>query len=229
MKLVSRRAMMRRLLHGFVWMPCALKAVPGGLLGPCCDAGPESSAFVNPMVASSEMGEYLVANGPHPGGEIVHARAPADQGGKVAAAHGAIGTLGDVDGQHVHRHAPGDGTALARDDDLGRRLAPGSGGRPQEAIRITDGDDCDPAWPRGGESRAITHGVALIDRAHLDDPALEFHHRTHEIFLARRRVDAVERHARPDEVAIRSPAEEYARGIGKRGCHTAIEHANFAK
>src|SRR5215472_7247047 len=120
------------------------------------DAGPESLALVNPVVASSEIGENLVANGPHAGGE-------------VAAARGALGKIADVDRQQVHRYAAGDGATLPSDDDLGCGLAPGSAGRPQEAIRVSDRDHGDSARPRGGEGCAITDGFALVDRAHLDD------------------------------------------------------------
>src|SRR6516225_12256753 len=193
------------------------------------DAGPESLALVNPVVASPEIGENLVANGPHAGGEVVDAYAVANEGGKIAAARGALGKMADVDRQQVHRYAAGDGATLPGDDDLGCGLAPGSAGRPQEAIRVSDRDHGDTAWPRGGEGCAITDGFALVDRAHLDDPPLELDHRPHRVFFARGRVDAVDRHARPDQVAIRGAAEEYARGIGKRGRHTAIQKTNFAK
>src|SRR6516225_3920835 len=60
---------------------------------------PESLALVDPVVALSEIGENLVANSPHAGGELVDADAVADQGGKIAAARGALGKIGDVDGQ----------------------------------------------------------------------------------------------------------------------------------
>ena len=71
--------------------------------------GPESLALVNPVVASSEIGENLVANGPHPGGKVVDADALADQGGKIAAARGALGKIADVDRQQVHGYAAGEG------------------------------------------------------------------------------------------------------------------------
>src|SRR5262249_9601531 len=141
------------------------------------DAGPESLALVNPVVASPEMGETLVANGPHAGCAVADAYAVADQGGKIAAARGALGKIADVDRQQVHRYAACDGATPPSDDDLGCGLAPGSAGRPQEAIRVSDRDHGDTARPRGGEGCAIADGFALVDRAHLDDPALEVHHR----------------------------------------------------
>src|SRR5262245_62481861 len=103
-------------------------------------AGPVSLALVNPVVAPPEIGENLVADGPHAGGEVVDAYAVADQGGKIAAARGALGKIADVDRQQVHRYAAGDGATLPGDDDLGCGLAPGSAGRPQEAIRVSDRD-----------------------------------------------------------------------------------------
>src|SRR5262249_33087794 len=157
------------------------------------DAGPESLALVNPVVASPEIGENLVANGPHAGGEVVDAYAVADQGGKIAAARGALGKIADVDRHQVHRYAAGDGATLPRDDGMGCGLAAGSAGRTQEALRVADRDHGDTARPRGGEGCAITDGFALVDRAHLDDPPLEVHHRPHRVFLARGRIDAVDR------------------------------------
>src|SRR5262252_4532153 len=76
---------------------------------------------------------------------------------------------------------------------------------------------------------AVSDGFALLDCAHLDDAALELHHRAHEVGLARGGIDAVKRDTGPNEVAIRALAEEYARGIGERGRHAAVEHANVAK
>ena len=135
----------------------------------------------------------------------------------------------DVDGEQVHRHAAGNGTALPRDDHLGCGFAPGGTGRPQEAVGIADRDDRDAARARGGEGCAVTDVLALVDRAHLDDPALELDHRAHGVFPTRRRIDAVKRNARPNQVAVHGAAEKYAGGIGKRGRHPAIEDADFAK
>src|SRR5262249_2719934 len=191
--------------------------------------GPESLAFVKAVVTPPEMGKDLVTDGPHPGGEVVDAQPVADEGGKVAAANGAGGEIRDVDRQQVHRYPPGERTTLFGDNDLGRRLASGGAARAQDAVRITDGDDRDPARPSRGESGAVPDGFALLDCAHLDDAALELHHRAHRIGLARGGIDAVKRDTGPNEVAIRALAEEYARGIGERGRHAAVEHANVAK
>src|SRR5215475_1883542 len=140
------------------------------------DTGPESLALVNPVVASPEIGENLVANGPHAGGEVIDADAVADQGGKIAPARGALGKIADVDRQQVHGYAAGEGAALPGDDDLGCGLAPGRAGRAQEAIRIADREHGDTARPRGGEGCAIADSFALVDRAHLDDLYCEVDH-----------------------------------------------------
>src|SRR5262249_47181130 len=124
--------------------------------------GPESLALVNPVVASPEIGENLVANGAHAGGKVIDADAVADQGGKIAAAGGALGKMADVDRQQVHGYAAGEGAALPGDDDLGCGLAPGRAGRAQEAIRIADRDHGDTARPRGGEGCAIADSFALV-------------------------------------------------------------------
>src|SRR5262249_60823832 len=122
-------------------------------------------ALVNPVVAPPEIGENLVANGPHAGGEVIDADAAADQGGKIAAARGAFGKIADVDRQQVHGYAAGEGTALPGDDDLGCRLASRGPGRTQEAIRITHGDNGDAARLRGGEGPAHNGRVRLGGRA----------------------------------------------------------------
>src|SRR5262249_28639309 len=118
------------------------------------------------VVAPPEIGENLVADGPHAGGEVVDADAAADQGGKIAAARGALGKIADVDRQQVHRYAAGDGATLPGDDDLGCGLAPGSAGRPQEAIRVADRDRGDTARPRGGGGCALTARLAPAHPAH---------------------------------------------------------------
>src|SRR5436309_2678267 len=47
--------------------------------------------------------------------------------------------------------------------------------------------------------------------------------------LARRRIDAVERDAGPNQVAMGATTQEYAGRICKRGRDATIEDANFAK
>src|SRR3982074_1896204 len=96
-----------------------------------------SRALVNPVVAPSEMGEDLVADRAHAGGEVVDAHAVADQGGKIAAPRDALGEVGDGHSGEVHGNAAGDGTTLARHDHLAGLLALGGGGRSQEAVGTT--------------------------------------------------------------------------------------------
>src|SRR4029077_6445901 len=98
-----------------------------------------------------------------------------------------------------------------------------------EAVGITHCDDGDAARPPGGEGRAVADSLALGDRSHVDDAALELDHRMHRVFTARGRVDPVERNPGPDQVAVHSAAEKYARGIGERGRQPTIENADFAK
>src|SRR5215472_6605217 len=134
MKVVSRRAIAsdtagsKSLPAGAVWRRrgarCGLAHAARAI------TGPESPTFVKAVVAPSEIGQDLVADGAHPSGEVVDAHAVADQGGKIAAANGAGREIGDVDRQQVHRYPASERTALSGDDDLGRRLASGGAGRP---------------------------------------------------------------------------------------------------
>src|SRR3977135_2604917 len=159
-------------------------------------SGFESRALIYAMIALSEIGEYLVADGAHGSGEIIDAHAIADQRGKIAATHGTLGQLRDVDGEQVHRHAAGDGTTPAGHDHVGCGLALGGAGRPQEAARVAYCHHRNAARPGSGKSSAVADGFALADRAHLDDPALELDHRAQGVLPPRGRVDTVERHAR---------------------------------
>src|SRR5690348_2323527 len=99
MKLVSRRAMVGYRPFSASGRGATRSPKRGAAWRSAHDAAPESLALVNPVVASSEIGENLVANGPHPGGKVVDADALADQGGKIAAARGALGKIADVDRQ----------------------------------------------------------------------------------------------------------------------------------
>src|SRR5437867_3490252 len=121
----------------------------------------ESRALVNPVVAPPEAGEDLVADGAHGGGEVVDAHAFADQRGELAPPRGALGEIGDINGEEVHRHVAGDRTTLAGDDDLGCGFGLGDRrGRPQEAIGITGRDDGNTGRPSGDEGRAVAYALA---------------------------------------------------------------------
>src|SRR4051794_7881689 len=231
MKLASRRAIVRitanflpvfRLLRGAKRMQTvdyvcggstshtADKSSTSSDCAHVCRTDSESRALVYAMIAPSEIGEQLIADGAHRSGEIIDAHAIADQRGKVAATHGALGQRRYVDGEEIHRHAAGDGAAPAGHDDLGCGLALGGTCRPQEAVRIPNRHHCNAALPAGGKGGAIAYGLALADRAHLDDPALELDRRTHGVLAPWGRVDTVERHSRTNQVAIHGAAEEYS-------------------
>src|SRR5262245_32466917 len=90
-----------------------------------------SRAAIDPVIAPAEIGEDLVADSAHAGGEVIDAHAIADEGGEIAAPRGAFGQLADVDGEEVHGHAARDRAAPAGHDRLGRGLAPGGRRRPK--------------------------------------------------------------------------------------------------
>src|SRR5439155_14396857 len=138
-----------------------------------------SRAAMDAMIAPAEIGEDLVADGAHAGGEVIDAHAIADQSGEVAAPRRAFRELADVDGEEVHGDPARNRAAPAGHDHLRRGLAPGGRRRPQVAVGIADGYDGDAARTRDGEGGAIADALALADRAHLDDAALELHRRPH--------------------------------------------------
>ncbi len=108
-------------------------------------------------------------------------------------------------------------------------LALGGGGGAEIAVAIADCDDRQPGRARRGPARAISHGVAFLDLAHLRDPALEIDHRAHGIFLAGNRISAEQRDAGPHQIAMRGAAEEYPGRIDQRGRHAAKQDPDLAK
>src|SRR2546421_8351682 len=128
MKLASRRAM--------GWTSVRSAARPANYANRAAVSAFVSRAAINAVIAPTEIGEDLVADGAHAGGEVVDAHAIADQGGEVAAPRGALGQVADVYGEEVHGDAAGDRATPAGHDHLGRGPAPGGGRRPEEAVGI---------------------------------------------------------------------------------------------
>src|SRR4249920_3844051 len=98
MKLASRRAIVRTTARSLrVFCACAGR---GGCRSRALRRqGSDSRAFVDAMIAPSEVGEHLVADRAHGSGEIIDAHAISDQRGKIAATHGTLGQTRDVDGE----------------------------------------------------------------------------------------------------------------------------------
>src|SRR5271166_3061306 len=129
-----------------------------------------SVAAIDTVIAAAKTGEHLVSDGAHVRRQIVDAQSIAYQGGKVPTPGSSLGKLGHIRGEQVHRHAADEGTTASSDDDLGHGLALGCTGRAQKSIGVADGNNRNPAWTGGGPGGAVTHGFALVDCAHLDDP-----------------------------------------------------------
>src|SRR5262245_31892320 len=107
------------------------------------------------MIALSEPREHLVADAAGRSAKLVDADAAAEQGGKVAAPRAAVGQVGHVDRQKVHRYAADDRAALAGDDRLRTRLAFDGASRARIAVGVADRHDRKPAWPHRGEGCAV--------------------------------------------------------------------------
>ena len=82
-----------------------------------------------------------------------------------------------------------------------------------------------PRRPRA----AIADSLALLDGADLCHARLEIDHRLHRRIGFGRRVDAVERCARPDQIEMELGPEEDAGGIGQRSGNTGKQRCNFAE
>src|SRR4051794_31639540 len=163
--------------------------------------------LVDAVIAPAETCQHLVADGPGCRANLIGADAAANQGREVAAPRAAFGQVGDVDRQEVHGYAADDGAALAGDDRFGARLALGGACRTRITVGISDRHDGEPARPRCRERRAIADTVTLGYEAHLDDAPLDLDHRPHRVWAPRRRIDAIERSARPHQVAMNGAAE----------------------
>src|ERR1700756_1078010 len=72
--------------------------------------------------------------------------------------------------------------------------------------------DPKPGGPARGPGAAIADGFAAIDVADLHDARLEVDHLLHRVVGLRRRVDAVERAARPHDLELELATEEHAGG-----------------
>src|SRR5260370_25683333 len=164
------------------------------------------SPLVDPVKAMPQAREHLIADGAQRRRQLVDAEPAADQRGEVAAARAAVGDIGHVDADQIHGNASGQRAALAGHDYLPGRLVAVAGGRAQESVRIAHRDDGDAGCPLGREARRVTHRVAALDFAHLEDAALQLDHWAHRIALARRRVAAGERNPRTYQVALNRAA-----------------------
>src|SRR5712672_2225088 len=81
------------------------------------------ASLVDPRIARSEAGEHFVTDGAEMVREFVDRDALADQRRHVAAPHGVLFKIRDVDGHQVHRDTTRDWAALAGDHHLGSACA----------------------------------------------------------------------------------------------------------
>ncbi len=177
------------------------------------------AALVDPRKAAAEAGQHLIADGAEMMRQLVDGDAFADQGHHVAAARRVLLEIGDVDRDQVHGDAAGDRAALADDHDLGAAGAVIGAGGAEIAVGIAGCDDREFGRPPRGPGAAIADGLAALDIADLHDARLQFDDRLHRVVGFRRRVDAVERSARPNQVELELRAQEDSRRVGQRRRH----------
>ena len=98
-----------------------------------------------------------------------------------------------------------------------------------EPVGIAERDHGDPRRALCRPRRAIADRFVRRDIAHLQNAAGQFDDTLHRIGLAGRRIDAVERGARPRQIEMRRVAEKDAGRIGERSRNAGIEHVQLAK
>src|SRR5437879_2037352 len=112
-----------------------------------------SRTTINPPVASPEAGQCLVADRAGAGGEIVHADPVTEKSDEATALDGMIRHVGDIDCEHVHRHATGEWTSLSANHGLAAGPIVSRACGAKETIGIADRNDGDactsPCRPRG--------------------------------------------------------------------------------
>src|SRR5205814_8289303 len=99
--------------------------------------------------------------------KLIDADLAAEQADQIAAARCVIGEVRHIDGDQVHRHAPGERTTLARDDRVGAGPAIARTRGAQKTVGITDRDDGEARGALRGPGCAVAHGCALLDRTEL--------------------------------------------------------------
>ena len=132
----------------------------------------------------------------------------------MAAPHGLVGQVGDIDGKQVHRNAAGHRAALAAYHDIGAARAVVAAAGPEIAVGISGRDDRQPGRPPGGPGRAVADTVAALDVADLHDARLQVDNRLHRIVGLRRRIDTVRRCPRAHHIEHELRPKKNAGGIG---------------
>src|ERR1700745_1719939 len=121
------------------------------------------------MATRAEPGQYLIANCASGRGDIIDAQLAADEGGIVAAVHGAIGEIADINSHEVHRNAAHHWTLFAGHDRGAARVLVASACGAQQPIGIAGGYDRDARVTSGGPGGAIADRLVASDRAYLQN------------------------------------------------------------
>src|SRR5438552_124403 len=187
------------------------------------------AALVDPGIARPEAGQHFVTDGAEMVREFVDRDALANQRHHVAAPHGVFLKIGDVDGHQVLRDAARNRTALAGDHYLGTARAVVTAGGAEISVGIAGRYDREPGRPPRGPRSAITDAVAFLDIADVHDAGFQIDDRLHRIIGFRRRVDPVERGARPHQVEQELRREENPGGIRQRGRYAREQAGDLAE
>src|ERR1700687_6123183 len=124
-----------------------------------------SATFVDPRIARAEAGQHFVTDGAEMVREFVDRDALANQRHHLAAPHGVLFKIRDVDGHQVHRDAARNRAALAGDHHLGTARAVVTAGGAEISVGIARGDDREFCGPPRGPRSALTHAFAARDTA----------------------------------------------------------------
>ncbi len=158
-------------------------------------------------IARTEIGENFVADGAGAAADFVDGQIAADERDAVAAGDLALGHIGDVDRDEIHRNVAGERAGAPADHrhagENGFAAVAARARRAGIAVRVADRKGRH-APPVGGDPAGIVaDGVMRLDPAQLHDAPFEADDRFHRIVCMRRRVAAIERVARPHEVEMR--------------------------
>src|SRR5256885_1702218 len=118
--------------------------------------------------------------------KLVDGYALAKQRGHMAAPHGLVRYVSDIDGKQVHRNAPGHRAALACHDDVSATGTVIAAAGAEIPVGISGSDDRQPGRPSRGPGGTVADAVAALDIAGLHDARLEIDNPLHRVVGLRR-------------------------------------------
>ena len=147
----------------------------------------------------------------------------------MAAPHGVVRQVRDVDRHQIHRDAARDRAALAGNHDLGAAASVIGAGCAEISVGIAGRDDCEFRRPSRGPGAAIADRLTALDVPDLYDAGLELDHRPHRVVGLRCWIDAIERSARAHQIELELRSEENARRVRQRRRHIGEKRCDRAE